>query len=111
MVHQLEVAQYEYKVMPFETRHLSTNELNILGREGWLLVSTIPNLILARAVAANHPAATRPKLLRIKEAAEDLNSSRSKLYELMRGNIIESIRIGRSVRIPQAAIARFLENQ
>jgi excisionase family DNA binding protein len=42
------------------------------------------------------------------EAAEMLSISRSKLYELLASNELESVRIGGSRRIPTAALDDFV---
>ena len=45
------------------------------------------------------------------QAADLLNVSRSAIYELMRSGELESIKIGRSRRIPASAISDFVERQ
>ncbi|KJE21497.1 DNA-binding protein, excisionase family [Frankia torreyi] len=47
-------------------------------------------------------------LLTPTEAAELLGVSRSTIYELMNSGDIESVRIGRSRRIPSAALVTFV---
>ncbi len=50
-------------------------------------------------------------LLRPMEAAEMLAIGRSRMYELLTTGALPSIRIGRSVRIPIAALNRWIEEQ
>jgi excisionase family DNA binding protein len=45
------------------------------------------------------------------EAAEILSISRSKFYALLAAGVIESVSIGRSRRVPTAALLEFLEKQ
>jgi excisionase family DNA binding protein len=47
---------------------------------------------------------TTPLLYTLPEAAEQLRISRTKLYELLDANEIESVHIGRSRKIPAAAL-------
>lgn len=47
-------------------------------------------------------------LLTPEEAAEVIGVGRSKVYELMRDGIIDSVRIGGCRRIPTAAIEEFV---
>lgn len=48
-------------------------------------------------------------LLRPERAAEMLNISRAKLYELLATGRIQSIKLGGSRRIPVAALQRFVD--
>ena len=48
-------------------------------------------------------------LLSPAEAAAQLSIGRSKVYELMRLGQLRSVKIGASRRIPQAALADFME--
>ncbi len=48
-------------------------------------------------------------LLTPEEAAKALSISRSKLYELLATNQLESVRIGASRRIPASALDQFVE--
>ena len=47
-------------------------------------------------------------LLSVEEARKDLSLSKSKFYELLASGEIESLKIGRSRRIPADAIERFI---
>lgn len=48
-------------------------------------------------------------LLRPEEGARALGVSRARLYELLASGEIESVRIGRSRRIPRQALEAFVE--
>ena len=112
MNQQFGTIRYEYKVLPLDSRYLAQAELNELGRDGWLLVSTLPSLIFVRSTTSLMPSTQiRPQLLTINEAAHELNISRTKLYQMIQGKTIESIKLGRSVRIPLVAISKFLNNR
>jgi excisionase family DNA binding protein len=44
----------------------------------------------------------------IRQAADKINVGRSKIYYLVNANELRCVRIGGSVRIPEAEIARYL---
>lgn len=46
----------------------------------------------------------------VTEAAELLSLSRSRLYELIHAGLIESVKFGRSRRITEDQLRRFLQN-
>jgi excisionase family DNA binding protein len=48
-------------------------------------------------------------LLTAEEAGERLSLSRSKVYELMAEGLLESVRVGRSRRVPVQALPPFVE--
>lgn len=48
-------------------------------------------------------------LLTPEESAETISVSRSKLYELLASGAIESVRIGKSRRIPAEALQAYVE--
>jgi excisionase family DNA binding protein len=50
-------------------------------------------------------------LLRPDEAARMLSIGRSKLYELLSTNVLPTVRIGKSVRVPRAALEKWIEEQ
>jgi excisionase family DNA binding protein len=50
-------------------------------------------------------------LLRPAEAAEVIGLGRSKMYELLAKGIVPSIKIGKSVRVPVAALRKWVEQQ
>jgi excisionase family DNA binding protein len=49
-------------------------------------------------------------LLRVDEAAERLGLGRTKTYELVRSGVLPSLRLGRAVRIPVAALEAWVRN-
>jgi excisionase family DNA binding protein len=49
------------------------------------------------------------KLLRVPEAAEQLNISQKAIWAMIYRRDIEVVRIGRSVRIPQSALDQLVE--
>jgi excisionase family DNA binding protein len=49
-----------------------------------------------------------PKLLTVHQACELLNVSRSTTYELIAAGRLETVHIGRSVRIPLDAVAAYV---
>jgi excisionase family DNA binding protein len=53
--------------------------------------------------------ASAPALLRVAEAAQLLNVSRAKAYELIAAGAIPSVRVGASVRVPRAALLEWIE--
>lgn len=52
-----------------------------------------------------------PVLLRVEEAARRLSIGRTKTYELMTAGELPVVRIGRSVRIPTAAVEDWVRKQ
>lgn len=50
-----------------------------------------------------------PLLLRMTEVADLLGLSRSKVYELASRSEIPTVRLGRSVRVPRAALHAWVE--
>ena len=48
-------------------------------------------------------------LLKPEEAAGWLNVGRSKVYELMRAGVLESVQIGACRRIPRSALVEYVE--
>jgi len=50
-------------------------------------------------------------LLRPSEAAEALGLGKSKTYQLINDGTLPSVRIGKSVRIPNAALKKWIESQ
>lgn len=61
-----------------------------------------------RAPVSKHPSASR-LLLKSDEAADVLGIGRSTLYELLAAGEIESVQIGRSRRIPFAALQEYVD--
>lgn len=52
-----------------------------------------------------------PLLLTVRDAAAALSIGRSTLYELISAGELDVVRIGRSVRIPVAVLAAFVERR
>lgn len=50
-------------------------------------------------------------ILTFKELRQVLKIGRNKAYELLQNNIISSIRIGKSYRIPKINVINYLQNQ
>jgi excisionase family DNA binding protein len=50
-------------------------------------------------------------LLRVEEVAETLGIGRSKTYELIAAGELPVVRVGRCVRVPAAAVRRWVEAQ
>lgn len=57
--------------------------------------------------AENNAVAVR--LMTVPETASTLRLSRSSVYELIRGKQLEIVKIGRSTRVPAAAVDRLVE--
>lgn len=101
---------YQYKTVPFQSSALTENQLNELGSQGWLLVATLPHLVFVRR-ASPAPMVTRlddPLLLSIKQVAERLNMSRTKVYGLIAGGVIASFKVGRLTRVPRQELEIFI---
>jgi excisionase family DNA binding protein len=100
---------YQYKTMPFQSNALSEFELNHLGSQGWLLVSTLPTIVFVRRVAGSSPVTrtSDPMLLSIKQVSERLNISRSKVYGLIASGEIASIKVGRLTRVHRQELEVF----
>jgi excisionase family DNA binding protein len=102
---------YEYKTLPLTTAGLSERELNELGRQGWLLTATLPQLIFVRALDYNVGARSpldQPRLLAVKDVCARLQMSRSKVYELLASGALKSMKVGRLTRVPAAELDRFI---
>ena len=53
--------------------------------------------------------AVEPLLLKVEEAATLLGIRRSKFYELLQAGELPTVRIGRAVRIPNAAVRDYVQ--
>lgn len=53
---------------------------------------------------------TLPLVLTVPEMAEILHIGRNAAYDLVKSGAIRSLRIGRNIRIPQAALLEYLDN-
>lgn len=51
-----------------------------------------------------------PVVLSVQQLAEVLQIGRNSAYDLVKSRQIRSIRIGRTIRIPQAALLEYLNN-
>jgi excisionase family DNA binding protein len=49
-------------------------------------------------------------LLRAADLQEQLGLSRAKIYRLMRDNVLPTVRIGGSIRVPRKALAKWIED-
>jgi len=54
---------------------------------------------------------THPVLLHVIEAARVLALSRARVYQLIAAGELPHIRIGKSVRVPRAALLRYIERR
>lgn len=52
-----------------------------------------------------------PVLLKVEEAAALLRIGRTKMYGLLAAGAIPTVRVGRSVRVPRAALLRWIEDR
>ena len=50
-------------------------------------------------------------LLTVAEAQETLSLGRTKVYELLAAGRVPCVRLGRSIRIPMAALKQWIEDQ
>ena len=53
---------------------------------------------------------TYPALITIDDAARLLSLGKTSVYELIRSKRLESVKIGKSLRIPSAAVSKFIES-
>ena len=51
-----------------------------------------------------------PRFMTVREVAERLRLSRSKVYELINLRELRTVKIGRCVRVPEAAVRELLAN-
>lgn len=109
-MHQPSVDVYQYKSLPFQSVALSEDQLNQMGAQGWLLVSTLPSIVFVKRITSS-PVVTRlddPLLLTIKQVADRLNMSRSKVYGLIAAGTIASMKVGRLTRVPRQELEIFV---
>jgi len=50
-------------------------------------------------------------LLKPAEAAEAISTSKTKMYELLATKQIESVRVGKDIRVPVAALNEWIQRQ
>jgi excisionase family DNA binding protein len=55
--------------------------------------------------------AEAPEVLTVRELCQILRIGKNQAYALVHGGQVWSCRIGRSIRIPKAALGRFLQGQ
>jgi excisionase family DNA binding protein len=55
--------------------------------------------------------ASTPVLLHVVEAAEILALSRARVYQMVASGELPHVRFGKAVRIPRAALLRYIERQ
>ena len=55
------------------------------------------------------PGSTAPVVMTVDEAAQFLRLSRAKTYQMTQSGELPSVRFGRAVRIPKAALDRLME--
>lgn len=60
-------------------------------------------------ITRHTPLEELPEMCRVSEVAQWLDCSEGVLYEMIRQNEIVSVRLGRLVRIPRSALAKFTE--
>ena len=53
----------------------------------------------------------QPLLLRAREVAEDLGISRALAYKWIKSGVLPTVRAGKAVRVPRAALIRWIEEQ
>ena len=53
----------------------------------------------------------QPAVLTVEEVAEVLRIGRRQAYDLVRSGRLYGVRIGRSIRVPRAALDRFLSGE
>jgi excisionase family DNA binding protein len=102
--------RYQYKTFPLESQLVTEDRLNALGRDGWLLVATLPHLVFVRALPMPVPE-DLPLLLTIRQFSAQVNLSRSKIYELIRSGQIRCFKDGRSVRIPRQELTNYVSER
>jgi excisionase family DNA binding protein len=103
--------RFQYKTLPLDASSLSEAKLNEFGYQGWLLVSTLPNIVLVRCMQEGRtaPQSSEPMLLSIKQVSHRLGMSISSVYRLVRGGFIQSIKVGRLIRIQREELDLFTQ--
>lgn len=64
----------------------------------------------AQIVSAASPPVTETRLLRVREVADSLDLTTASVYRLIRTGELSAIRIGRTIRVPEHALAELGEN-
>jgi excisionase family DNA binding protein len=58
----------------------------------------------------NNTAEQLPRMMTVREVAELLRLSRSKVYELINLRELRTVKIGRCIRVPETAVRELLAN-
>ena len=74
-----------------------------------LMVRKRSDTMLAWRIPTDMKIAEAPDILRVDDLQRLLRISRGAAYDLVRRNVIASIRIGRRVRVPKSNLLRFLQ--
>jgi excisionase family DNA binding protein len=59
---------------------------------------------------SNDSRSAQPALLKIPQVATDLNVSRTTVYELIRSGKLQTVKIGKSVRVTREGLRRFIDS-
>lgn len=92
----------------FQREHSRTCQLNC---KSYTIPSPAPLTTTQEPSAKEAGAVVQPLLLRPPDIAIVLGISESKVYEMLRAGELPSVRIGRSVRVPAAALAEWVRQQ
>ncbi len=68
-------------------------------------------LILPTVVSPSATESSQPVLLYVSEAAKMLALSRARVYQMVASGELPHVRFGKAVRIPRAALLRYIERQ
>jgi excisionase family DNA binding protein len=85
-----------------------TNFPALIGELERLKALAFSRFIFSRGTTTNR---NDPDLLTIPEVAKRLNISSYRAYELARQGMLETVRLGRSVRVKPSAVAGYLSRQ
>ena len=66
---------------------------------------------VAPQVEEQQPERSQPLAIRVSEAARLLDIGRSKCYDLIKTGVLPSIRVGKTVRVPLAALNAWVARQ
>ena len=59
----------------------------------------------------NHDRSTRPRFLTVAEVAAELRVSTMTVYRLIHSDELQAVKVGRSYRVPEVALDRFLADR
>lgn len=68
-------------------------------------------LVLATVASPSATESSQPVLLYVSEAAKMLALSRARVYQMVASGELPHVRFGKAVRIPCAALLRYIERQ